>query len=49
MNQLEQIEKIYQKWDGTPEDATICMKYIYLVTKGHPQVNDFLNKNKLNI
>lgn len=28
MNQLTQIENIYGAWDGTPNHAVICMRYI---------------------
>jgi len=28
MNQLTQIEKIYEGWDGTPNHAQVCMRYI---------------------
>ena len=31
MNQLTQIEKIYEGWDGTPNHATVCMRYIHLI------------------
>ncbi len=33
MNLTEYIEKLYEKWDGTPENACEILRYINLAIK----------------